>query len=125
MGFVQKFDLNVVTATGGGAVAFTPPAMGSVVSIQYIADTVAAFASTADFTVASEDTGVEYWRQDNVTASAERYPLAPANTAAGEAFVYLGASPVGVPFQIANERIKITIAQGGNTKAGRFVVLVA
>jgi hypothetical protein len=125
MGFVQKFDVNVVTATGGTAVVYTPPAMGSVVSIQYIADTVAAFASTADFTVASEDTGVQYWRQDNVTASAQRYPLAPANTATGAAFVYSGSHPVGVPYHIANERIKITIAQGGNTKAGRFVVLVA
>lgn len=125
MGFVQKFDLNVVTATGGGAVVFTPPAMGSVVSVQYIADTVAAFASTADFTVASEDTGVEYWRQDNVTASAQRYPLAPANTAAGVALVYSTGNAVGVPYHVANERIKITIAQGGNTKAGRFVVLVA
>ena len=121
MAFPVRETVVITTATGGGAVAYTATAYrGDVRAIVYTSATAAvAFASTVDFTIVGEESGITIWKQDNITASRTVYPVAPAITATGAASTILQR-----PIPLTGERIKFTLAQGGNTKRGSFVVVV-
>lgn len=117
----EYHTVSITTATGGGATAYTPVVRGRVAAIIYTKDATTPLASTADFTITTEDTGQNLWVDTNVNASEIVYPLIAGN---------LGGSGVAstiteVPVYAAFERVKIVIAQGGNTKVATFKVLVA
>lgn len=125
MAFVQRITVDVVTATGGAAIAFTPVLTGRVASIQYAKASSDAYANGVDFTFESEITGTQFWREDDVNASKTVYPVAGATLVTGAALLHAtGGTAVPVPFFVSQDRIKITIAAGGNTKTGRFHVTV-
>jgi len=121
MSFPMRETVSITTATGGGAVAYTANAWrGDVRAVIYTSATAAvAFASTVDFDIETEGTGLTVWKESNVTASKAVYPMAPAITSTG------AASTVSErPIPLTHERLKFTLAQGGNTKSGSFVVVV-
>jgi hypothetical protein len=125
MAFVQRYVLDVVTATGGGATAFSPVTTGRVAEIKYVKDGSNAYTNGVDFTVESEATATQFWREDDVNASKTVYPVAGATTFAGAALLFAtGGTAVPVPFYVAQDRLKITIAAGGDTKTGRFVLTI-
>jgi len=125
MAFVQRYVVDVVTATGGGAVAFTPVTTGRIAEIKYVKDGTNAFSDGVDFTVESEATATQFWREDDVNASNSVYPVAGATTFAGSALLFAtGGTQVPVPLYVAADRLKITVAAGGNTKNGRFICTI-
>ena len=105
----------VVTATvdeNGDAEAFSPVLSGKLVSIRYVKDD---FETGVDFTITSEATGASLWVEEDVDASATRFPRFPLSDATGAAAEYAdGETPEEVLGQIAlsQDRVKIVIANG-------------
>lgn len=119
----------VTTDSGGNSTAFIPsppdpltPLDGEIRAIAYEAND---FLATADFAITTDETGVGVWTQTNVpVADKTVHPIVPASNQAGVALTYDGAQPLsGGPPVLANERLKIVIAQGGDTRTGTFTVV--
>jgi hypothetical protein len=123
MAYGQPYKLTVTTDASGNATAYVPTdaeggpiVNGKVISVQY---TKIDFADTVDFTITGEDSGEGIWTESNVTASKIVRPTVlvqdqlGVDTASNRDYVFL-----------ANERIKIVIAQGGDTKSGTFRIIV-
>jgi len=119
---MRRLTVELITAATGVAVGFTPRFSGVVQQIEYVKKD---FADGVDFTVTGEATGIGLWTEQNVNASAVRSPRQPAHTSAGAAVLYAaGGTAVTEKIGIANDRVKIEIAQGGNAKGGTFHILV-
>lgn len=115
--------VSVTTAADGTATAYTPVVTGRVWSISYVKND---FAAGVDFTITAERAGETLWTEVDVNASKTVLPRAATHSTAGVAALYAaGGSAVLDPFVVANDRVKIVIAQGGNAKSGTFYVTVA
>lgn len=126
MSYAERHLVAVTTTTGGAAEEYTPPVTGRVVCIRF---TDTSFASTADLTITSEESLQNIWTESNVVASKTVYPLAYGNTVSGGQLTASGAilasgSAAFVPIVLANERIKIVVAQGGNEASAVFEAVV-
>ncbi len=120
-----RHKLTLTTASDGTVTGYTPRVSGKVHSVQYVKDGATPFSNGVDFTVTAEATGENIWTEADVNASAVRYPRAPTHSQAGVAALY-AAGGVGVlaPIAVANDRIKVAIAQGGSAKLGAIHVLI-
>ncbi len=128
--YVRKFTVAITTDGSGDATAHTAldgrgnvaPPNGRVVSIAY---TKTDFATGVDFTITDETTGQTIWTETNVDASVTVAPRQATHSTAGVASLYAAAgTAVQDHVVVANERIKIVIANGGVTKTGSFVIHV-
>ena len=116
--FAQRHRITATTAADGTATAYSPPGItGRIHAIIY--DKVD-FADGVDFTITLEATGESLWTDTNINASETVYPVRAANVGTTGA----ASSLTEVPIIAANDRVKIQIAQGGNTKTGAFQVVV-
>lgn len=122
---IRRFQVDVTTAADGTATAYSPWLTGYLHQIHYVKDGTTPYDNGVDFTITSEATGQSIWTQSDVNASAVSVPRQPTNTQAGVASLY-AASGTAVNDRIAvgRDRVKIVLAQGGNAKTGRFLVLV-
>lgn len=122
MAFFKRHEVTVTTDASGDGTSYTPTLNGFIQSIRYVKTD---FADGVDFVCSLEDSGVLVWDQDNVNASATVYPRAPTADTAGVASLYAAAGePVETRIPVANERLQIVVAAGGNTKTGVFHVVV-
>lgn len=126
---MKRFKVTVTTAADGTAVAYSPRFSGEIHQIEYVKDTASAganaFANGVDFVVSGEATGISLWSQNDVNASAVVAPRQPTHSQAGAASLYAaGGTAVQARIGMANDRVKIAIAQGGNAKVGAFHILV-
>lgn len=116
---VQKYSVTLVTATGGDATDYTLGVNGLLDRIVYVKTD---FASTADIAVTLEDTGESLWTESNVNASVTKNPRQPVHTTSGGAALF--ATGISMRDRVAvNGRVKIAVAQGGNTKTGSFTII--
>ena len=116
--YVERHAVSVTTtSTGGAGTNYTPVVTGRVLAIQYVSDAGAAFASTAVFAVTAEQTGESLWAE-TVLASTVRYPRIATHTASGAANTAVDA------IAVANDRVKIVVSSGGNSKTGLFNVII-
>lgn len=127
---MKRYKVSVTTAADGTVTAYSPRISGEVHQIEYVKDTAAAganaYADGVDFTITGEATGVGLWTEANVNASAVRAPRQPTHSQAGVASLYAaGGTAVQARVALANDRVKIVLAQGGNAKVGAFHILVA
>lgn len=123
--FIQRHRVAVVTATGGGATGYTPVLTGQLLAVHYLKDGSNAFASTADFTITGEAIGESVLAVSNINASTSWMPRRATHTVAGAAALHAtGGAPKLEPVPLAGDRVKIVVAQGGNTKNGAFEVVV-
>lgn len=120
MAFAQAYDVSITTATGGTGTGYTPVVNGLISAVIYTADGTSPFEATTDITVTTEDTGQAVLTETNVTGSAKWYPMAEGELNSGSASTITEAA-----IYAAGERIKIAVAQGGNTKTGAFKVVIA
>lgn len=119
---MRRIIVEVTTAADGTATAFSPRVSGKVHSIRYAK---VDFADGVDFTITADATGENIWTEANVNAAATRAPRQPTHGADGAASLYAaGGTAVQVPVAVANDRIKVVIAQGGNAKKGNFHFLI-
>lgn len=117
MAYAERHTVAITTAAGGTATAYTPVVTGRVLNIRYIKDD---FADGVDFAITAETSGLNLWTENNVNASKTVSPVQAAHLATGAASTLTEA-----PIFVAFERIKIVIAEGGATKSGTFLVVVA
>lgn len=125
---MRRFTVSVTTAADGSATAYTPRFSGKIHQIEYVKDTASAganaYADSVDFAITGEKTGIGLWSQSNVNASAAKAPRQPTHSQAGVALVYASTDAVADRVALGNDRAKIVLAQGGNTKVGAFHFLV-
>jgi hypothetical protein len=124
---VERFSVSVATAADGSATAYSPTITGAISSIAYVADATNPYAATVDFAITVEATGQGLWTQSDISASGTRAPRQPTHEQDGTDRFFQGTSSEHtVPDLIclANDRVKIVLAQGGDTKTGRFIITV-
>lgn len=123
MSYAVSQTVSVTTNGSGAATAYSEVVSGAVRLAKY---TKTDFADGVDFTITSETTGQNIWTESDVNASKTISPRQPTHDAAGAASLYAGSGePVEGDIVLAQERIKIVIASGGDTKAGTFTFVVA
>jgi hypothetical protein len=128
MAYVERHAFDVVTSASGAFTGYSPVITGQIAQYRYVPSTNN-MASTADLDIVGEVTGLIIADQDNIGLSAfTKAPRGPVHDVAGVGRAYSSAAPLSVVtdiIRVANERLKLTIAQGGDTKNGKFYIWVA
>ena len=116
---LTRVSVPVVTSSLGAAVVYTPALNGVVRSVRYIKPTSGGLDGGTDIDIVTDKGAVVVWDKDNLAASAVIYPMVPAQDNAG-------ADVVGsyAPIPVCDERIKITVANGGDALAGTFEFII-
>lgn len=128
MSYAERHSVTVTTAADGTATAYTNAHLtGRVVTVVYTADGSAPYDNTVDATITGEQSGVTIFVKANITASFTHSPRQAThlNTDASALLYAAGGATVGGDVFVANERIKIVLAQGGDTKTGLWKFIVA
>lgn len=122
----ERHQVDIVTASDGSATGFTPALTGRIVSITYTKHGTTPFANGVDFAITAENTGEAIWTGTDVNATTTVAPRQATHSTAGAASLYAaGGTAVTDHIVVAKDRVKIVIAQGGDTKNGTFHVVVA
>lgn len=122
MAYVQRETVTITTDADGAGTGFTAPMTGFIQAIRY---SKTDYADGVDFTVTTEATGLAVLTATDVNASAAFYPRAATVSVANVAALYAASgTAVNDRVPVAGERVKIVVAQGGNSKTGTFHVLV-
>lgn len=123
MSYARRLTVTVTTIADGSATAYSDPIeYGLLSQIRYVKST---FSDGVDFNITTETTGETLWVESDVNASATRAPRQPTHTTAGVAAVFIAAGQaVNDKIAVCNDRIKIVIAAGGDTKTGTFHFVV-
>jgi hypothetical protein len=122
MGYAERHDVDLTTDSSGDVTGYTPIVSGRVVTLVY---SKTDFDNGVDFTITADSSGETIWTESNVNASKTVRPRVATHDTAGVASLYAAAGePVETPVVVANERIKVVIAQGGNVKTGKITVYV-
>jgi hypothetical protein len=116
---LTRISVAVVTDADGDATAYTPALNGMVRSVRYIKPATGGLDNNSDIDIVTDKGAVVVWDKDDLAASAVIYPMVPAqdNTGADVTGSY-------APIPVCDERIKITVANGGNAGAGTFEFLI-
>lgn len=122
----ERHRIELTTDGDGNAVGYTGNVTGRVLEIVYTkAAGDAAFANGVDFTVTGETTGVAIYAENSVDASKSVFPRRQVHSQAGVALTLEGTEPLVEPVWVANERVKVAVAQGGTAgKTGIVDVLI-
>jgi hypothetical protein len=115
--FAERKSVTIATDENGDGTGYIEVPHGAIHSIQY---TKVDYADGVDFAITLEATGESLWTDTNVNASEKVYPLVAANLGADGA----ASSLTEVPIVAANDRIKIVVGSGGDTKSGTFTVII-
>jgi len=122
MSYIQRFTVTATTIADGSATAYSPNFTGKISQIRYVKTD---YAAGVDFTITAEATGETIWTQSDVNASVTVAPRQATHSTAGVAELFAaGGTAVSDKIAIASDRVKIVIAQGGDTKTGTFHILV-
>jgi hypothetical protein len=113
---IESDSVTLTTDASGDVTGYTRAMNGRIVAVQYTKDT---YADGVDFTITNNTTAQGIWTDTNVNASEIVYPKQLNDDLAG-------ADLTGVyqPVYLADEKVKIVVAQGGNAKSGTFTVYV-
>lgn len=112
----------VTTIADGSATAYSEVCTGKVSTIRYVKTD---FDNGSTITLTSEATGETIWTEAAVNASATRAPRQATHSTAGAAALYAAAGQaVNDKIALANDRVKIVIASGGNVKTGTFHIVL-
>lgn len=112
--WVAKETVSLTTDSSGNATGYTSAFRGRLLNIVYTKDD---FAAGVDFAITLEDTGLGLWTESNVNASKT---VAPTQLTQDQ----VGADGTARDYVFnPNERVKIVVASGGDTKSGSFVVI--
>lgn len=122
MSYAQRVSVPVTVDASGAATAHSSVLTGKLSAIHYVKTD---FADGVDFTITLESTGEGIWTESNVNAAASRYPRVPTHDQVGAPLLYAAAgAAVRDKMAIAQDRVKIVIAQGGVSKSGAFTIVL-
>ncbi len=123
MGYVKRHTVAVTTAADGSAEAYTPALTGRLVNIIYTKPVADSYTDGVDFAITAESSGIGLWTEDNVNASKTVSPRQPTHTQVGVENDTAGDVTLGEIY-LAQDRVKIVLAEGGNAKVGTFHIIV-
>lgn len=124
--YVQRLEVTPVTDASGDATSYSEVVSGRVISIQYVKAGSSNYTDGVDFTITTETTARNLWVDTNINASEVVAPRQPTHDTTGAASLYAsGGEPTEDHIYIANERIKIVVGSGGDTKTGTFYITIA
>jgi hypothetical protein len=118
MSYAQRLAaITVTTAADGSATAYSEVCTGKLSSIRYVKTD---YSAGVDFTITAEATGETLWTQTNVDATVTVSPRQVTHDTAG----VVAVTAILDKIALANDRIKIVIANGGNVTSGVFHVVL-
>lgn len=112
---LTRVSVPVLTNSEGAAVAYTPALNGMVRSVRYVKPDSGGLDNNSDIDIVTDKGAVVVWDKDDLSASAVIYPMVPAHDNTG---TLVEGSYAPIP--VCDERIKITVANGGNAGTGTF-----
>lgn len=116
---IKRAIVSATTDSGGAATVYSNPITGEILAIRYIKPGAGNYADTVDFTITGRDSGQGLWTEQDVTASAARYPRSPIHAVGDGSAISGGYTPV----VFVDEQVQIAIANGGDTKTGSFEIV--
>jgi len=117
----------ITVDASGNAVVYSSRVSGKIAQIDYVPDGTNPLATGADVTITTERTGAPVVTLTNIGLTAfTKAPRMPTHAVAdGSALLYAaGGTAVTDKVGLANDRIKFSVAQGGNALKGTFYVLL-
>lgn len=132
MGYPRRFSIPVTTDASGDADEYSVGLpFGEIIEIRYVPDGTSPLATLADATITLENADGSYTRPiititDIGTSAVSFAPRQPTHAVAdGSALEYTAGEPVVDRISMVEaDRIRVVIAQGGNTLSGTFYVTV-
>lgn len=119
---ITRHAVTIVTASDGTGTGYTDLCDGFVQAIRYVKTD---YTDGVDVTVTCEQSAQAIVTLTDANASATVYPRGATATVANAAALYAAAGVAVLDkIPVANERVKIVIASGGDTKTGVFHVYV-
>lgn len=118
---VHSYPILITTASNGSATVYSEPFVGMIEQLLYVPGSL---DTGTDLTITDEATGLSILTATNVGTSAVRYsPRTPTIDASNAASLYAATGePVETRMAVVS-RVKVVVADGGNTKAGRLYVV--
>lgn len=118
----HRITIALTTDSSGDVTGYSEAINGLVSHLIYTKDD---FADGVDFAITGEESGTNIWTESNVNAAKTVAPRQATHSEAGVASLYASAGePVEDHIVIANERIKVVIAQGGNVTNGTISIIL-
>jgi len=121
--YIQRYVVTVTTDEKGKGIGYTPAVTGKVSAIHYVKDSSNAYSGGAAVVVTAEATGETILEVD-LDRSATFAPRQATHAIDGTPAYYASLHPVLDSICLANDRIKIAVSNGGNTKTGTFPVVI-
>lgn len=124
---VIKHAVAITTASDGSATGYTPPCSGFVRAIAYVPHASTPIDTNGDIVISGHVSGIAILTKANIgTTATSWHPRAPTHAVAdGAASLYAaGGAAVNTLVPVANEPVKIVVANGADTKSGTFYVYV-
>lgn len=112
---LTRVSVAVVTDAEGDATAYTPALNGMIRSVRYIKPSSGGLDAGSDIDIVTDKGAVVVWDKDNLDTSAVIYPMVQAQDNKGT-----DVAGSYAPIPVCDERIKITVANGGDELAGTF-----
>lgn len=122
--YAERHRLTLVTDASGDATGYTPHVLGRVLAIVYTKDGTTPFANGVDVTVTAEATAQAILALTDQNASGTFYPRQQVHGPTGTGLTLNGTQTVNEPVTVAGDRVKVVVAQGGDTKTGTVDVIV-
>ncbi|MCO5071130.1 MAG: hypothetical protein M9944_07990 [Rhizobiaceae bacterium] len=120
---IRRFVVPITVDENGDAEVYSPVLSGKLVSFRYVKDDFA--GDDLAFTITAEGSGETLWAEEDVTASATRYPRAATHSTAGAAALRADTGEaVLAPIALSQDRVKFVIAGAGNETSGAFHITV-
>ncbi len=120
--YVRKVSVSITTDSSGDGTGFTPIVNGRLLSVEFSRPGSGGYDATADFTITTDADAQSLLSVADVSASAVWHPRQPTHDTSGVASLYASSGePVESQIPIANDRLKVVVAQGGDTLAGTFI----
>lgn len=122
--YAERHTVPLTTDAAGAATAYSPVVSGRVLAVHYVKPGSNGFADGVDFDVTVESTGEVLLDKDNINASASFYPRKQVHDTTGTVATLNGTQAMLEPVTVAEDRVKIVVANGGDTKDGSVIVVI-
>jgi len=123
--YIERHVINVLTDGAGAFTGFTPLVQGLVWQVAYIPG-ASPIDTAGDLDITGEESGVVIANHDNIGTAAftKAYRQATHDILGAASLFAAAGEPVETPVAVANERIKLVIANGAAAKTGTFHIYV-
>lgn len=117
--------IDIVTNADGDFVGYSNVVNGRVLEIRLIVPGSGGLEATSDLAITNELTGAAILSKTDQNGSATWAPRQATHSTAGAAALYAaGGAAVNDYVVVAESRIKVVVAQGGNAKTGTLFITV-